>query len=536
MTNEITTLSLEDASKEIDRIVDEAGPIAVAEATGFASTLKLAEAVAKLREIFIKHPGIRRTIQSMQDTRLGFLTDRSPKALAYAKSRGKTLIPYTYEEIVECVVEAMLQGYRISGNEFNVIAGGFYPAKNGKYRKIIETPGVTDFKFTTTSPLYGPDGRSAKVQCYASWLLNGTPVTLGVSEKDKGKEDTLVFTVRVNEAMGEDAVVGKAISKLFSRVLMRLSGKVMPEATDLEYEGPTALPEPSAQASGVTLTPVEPLKVVSAKEPEAPQEELQGEPGKEPEGKTESSEPTEEELREQVTALAEKAGIPAEASEIFEGRYIQEKKAVWKKATDIDTLALIVAQSDFVVADMKIKWNKWQREIQEYLNTLKTGQSNGDYDAVLAKEYIAKRGNGYADWVKANLARIASMPSKNQGEIRDKWARLMKNVPFPEAPNIEAKAPAEDKVEVPPAKKPWKVPTVEKRTYKDIAEAAAHFDEVVKDLCTMDNPKFTIENFTAWLDKEMAARNGQYKNLDHFKAATMVHARFKAMIDKFLSA
>ena len=528
MTLEITTLSLEDASKEIDRIVEEAGPIAVAQATGFLSTLKLADAIGALREIFLKHPGIRKTIQSMQDSRLGFLTDKSPRAIAYAASRGKTVKPYSYEEIVEPVIEAMLQGYRITGNEFNVISGGFYPAKNGKYRKIIETPGVTDFKFTTTSPLYAPDGRSAKVQCYASWLFNGTPVTLGVSEKEKGKEDTLVFSVRVNEAMGEDAVVGKSISKLFSRVLMRLSGKVMPEATDLEYEGPAALPEPVAHPSSVTLTPVEPVKTEPAKEPESLQPEAEA---------PKTGAPAEEELREQVTALAEKAGIPAETSEIFEGRYIQEKKAVWKKATDLDTLALIVDQGEFCVADMKIKWNKWQREIHEYLNSLKTGESNGDYDAVLAKEYIAKRGNGYTDWVRANIDRIPSMPPKNQAEIRDKWARLIKNAPFPEQPKGQPKAePQAEESGQAPAKKPWKVPTLEKKNYKDISEAAKHFDELVKELGSMDNPKFTVESFTVWLDKEMASRNGQYKNLDHFKAATLVHCRFEAMVNKFLVA
>jgi hypothetical protein len=226
---------LEEASMRIDKIVDESIPYAAMTATNFQATLKLADAVATLREIFLKHPGIRKTVEAMQDTKLGFLTDKSPRAIAYAKSQGKNPQPYSYMEIVECCIEAMLNGYRITNNEFNVISGGFYAAKNGKYRKIIDHPDVTDFKFTTTSPMYSPDGKYAKVQCYASWLQKGQLVTLGISDKEHGKEDTLVFNVRVNAAMGEDAVVGKAISKLFSRVLMRLSGKIMSEATDVEF-------------------------------------------------------------------------------------------------------------------------------------------------------------------------------------------------------------------------------------------------------------------------------------------------------------
>ena len=228
-------VTLEQASAEIDKIVEESIPFAVATSANFSASLKLAEAVGTLREIFHKHPGIKKTVEAMKDTKLGFLTDKSPKAMAYAKSQGKTVVPYTYEEITECCIEAMLNGYRITNNEFNVIAGGFYAAKNGKYRKIVDNPDVTDFKFTTTSPMYSPDGKSAKVQCFASWMQKSQLVTLGTSDKDKGKEDTLVFTVRVNSAMGEDAVVGKAISKLFSRVLMRLSGKIMSEATDVEF-------------------------------------------------------------------------------------------------------------------------------------------------------------------------------------------------------------------------------------------------------------------------------------------------------------
>jgi hypothetical protein len=524
MTTEVTTLSLEAASKEIDKIVDDAGPFAVAKVTGFASTLKLAEAVGTLRDIFLKHPGIQKTIRAMQDSKLGFLTDRSSKAIARAEYDGKKLKPYAYEEIAECCIEGMLQGYRITGNEFNVIAGGFYPAKNGKWRKIIEHPGLSDFKFTTSSPAYQSDGKFAKVQCYASWLQDGNLVTLGVSEKDKGKEDTLVFTVRVNSAMGEDAVVGKAISKLFSRVLMRLSGKVMPEATDLEYGDVPNLPEYAGTGASVAIAPVE----GAVKGPE-----FTGGQKQEPAKPAPSGAPTVEELKEQVTAMAERAGIPADASDIFEGRYIQEKKATWKKETDLDTLALIIEQSEFVVSDMKIKWQKWESEIREYINTSEGGQSRPDYDPMLAKEYIFLRGSGLEGWVAENPARILTMPQLNQLEIKQKWERVVKK-PFPE---IHAPAPAVASSQTGElaSKKPFKIPELEKMHFKNgLKEAVKIFDGLVKDLADMDNPKFTVEAFKTWLQKDFESRGGQYTNIENLKAATLVHGKFHVAIQNFL--
>lgn len=233
MANELITL--DQAAKEIDKITNECAPLALQESETFSMALKVADGVKKLRQLFLSHAGIKEIITAMQDTRLGFLTDRSPKALSIAKATGKTLNPYTYNEIAECCIEGMLKGYRITNNEINVIAGNFYPAKNGKYRKIIEYPGVTDFQFTTTTPAYDSDGKYAKVQGWASWKKDGIKITLGNSDPEKGVQDTQVFKIRVNAYMGEDAIIGKAQSKLFSRVMERLTGKVQPETTDIEY-------------------------------------------------------------------------------------------------------------------------------------------------------------------------------------------------------------------------------------------------------------------------------------------------------------
>lgn len=226
---------MEDVSREIDTIVSDCIPFANSELTTFSATLALAQGVKRLREIFLTNPDIKELIIAMKDNRLGFLTDRSQKAIAAAKEKRKELTPYSYEEITECCIEAMLKGYRITNNEFNIIAGGFYAAKSGKYRKIVEYPGITDFQHTETSPVM--DGAQyAKVKVYASWKKNRKRMTLGISNPEKGIEDTQIYKIKVNAYMGEDAIIGKAQSKLFTRVLERIQGRVMPEVTDLELE------------------------------------------------------------------------------------------------------------------------------------------------------------------------------------------------------------------------------------------------------------------------------------------------------------
>lgn len=237
MTKELTiTPSKEilEVGNRIDTIVNECLPVAVQESQNFVQALTLANGIKELRQIFLDDPNIKETVEAMQNTHLGFMTDRTPAAIRKAERDGKKLKPYRYEDVAEVCIEGMLKGYRLTNNEFNIIAKRFYAAKNGKFRRIQEFDGVTDFQFTTTTPTYEPkaqDGRNyAKVQGYASWHMAGTLVTLGSSAS---AEDRLIFKIRVNNFMGEDAIVGKALSKLFSRVLMRLEGKIMPESTDI---------------------------------------------------------------------------------------------------------------------------------------------------------------------------------------------------------------------------------------------------------------------------------------------------------------
>ncbi len=245
MTTDLT--KTEEIGKQIDQIVSECMPAISNMAPGFNEALTLARGIKSLREIFSSNAEIKETVAAMANTPLGFVTDRSPTVVKESElnPNKKTLTAYTDEEINECCIEAMLRGYRITGNEFNIMSGRFYAAKDGKYRKIIEYPGVTDFKFTTTPPAYNVETRMsygkpqqdqfAKLRCFASWKKDGSKQFIG-KESETGKdEDTLTFKIKAY-GNDDDQVIGKAMSKLFSRVLMRITGAIMPEMTDLDDE------------------------------------------------------------------------------------------------------------------------------------------------------------------------------------------------------------------------------------------------------------------------------------------------------------
>ena len=232
-----------ETTDKIDSIISECMPImANIDRASIQESLILAKGVDLLRNEFKKSVAIKATVLAMANTNLGFMTDRSQKAILKSMGNKKSLQPYTYDEITECVIEGLLKGFRITNNEMNIISGNFYPAKNGKFRHIIEFPGLSNFQFFNHLPTYeirtqiGYNNviekiQYATVECYGYYLLNNEKYTVGNVNNNEG--DKIVFTIRVNKGMMEDAVIGKAFSKFFTRVLYSLTGKLLPESTDV---------------------------------------------------------------------------------------------------------------------------------------------------------------------------------------------------------------------------------------------------------------------------------------------------------------
>lgn len=207
MTTQTKALvTLDDKAKQLDKVASKFSNSLHLDASPFSTAITLSQGIAALRELL--DDDIMGEIMRLAGSPLGFMTDRK----------------YEVRETRDAIIEASLRGFRVCGNEFNIIAGRFYGAKAGLHRKVISYPGVTDFKETFGIPKMSGD-KGAIVVAKATWKLNGT--------KDALERE---FAIRVNSQMGVDAILGKSQRKLYAAVLNQLSGVITPDG-DVDGDG-----------------------------------------------------------------------------------------------------------------------------------------------------------------------------------------------------------------------------------------------------------------------------------------------------------
>jgi hypothetical protein len=211
-------LALDEAAEKYSKALTE-------KMSPFTSVIIMAQAMTALRELL--DPRIMEEIMKLQNTALGFKTDRKEG--------------YKVEEAKDAIIEATLRGFRVVNNEFNIISSGFYAAKNGLRRKLLEYPGLSEFKEFLGVPEIKPTG--AVVKAKATWKINGA---LDQLERD--------FAIRVNAGQGADAILGKLQRKLYDAILTRLTGQSTPEreVDDLERKTETAKPVFDASFLGLS--------------------------------------------------------------------------------------------------------------------------------------------------------------------------------------------------------------------------------------------------------------------------------------------
>lgn len=248
MTNEKNeVMTMEEAGKTMQDIIDKCIPATTGQTNDIMALLQIGDGIVAIRNI-LDRSDIKNMIQAMQNTALGFLTDRPPAAVEASKDdrNKKTIVAYTWVEIRDCIAEALLKGYRCAGNEFNIIAGRFYATQVGKFRHINEWPGISNFTFSNSTPNYTTEIRKsygkdkevsfADIEVMATWIKDGKKHTLGRIQADPSTHtDRQVFRIKAHGG-DDDAVVGKALSKLFTRVLMRISGQIIPESDDISSD------------------------------------------------------------------------------------------------------------------------------------------------------------------------------------------------------------------------------------------------------------------------------------------------------------
>jgi hypothetical protein len=238
MANEVVKYG--GALGEIEQIVKDTNFIGGGAEGSITAALEVAQATSRVRELIT--PEMMKDVMSLQGTILGFKTD---------KDREK--VPgYPVEVVKECFLAMSFYGLQPVNNQWNIIAGNPYIAKNGMKHIMDNIPGLTDFK-----PLYGVPkvgGGSVTTECSATWKFNG-------------QEQRIECTIPVNPNNGTavDQVLGKVERKFRKRVIEQISGcSTIPDG---EAEYSTAKPV-EARVSG--------SDAVTAKldQPETPKELL----------------------------------------------------------------------------------------------------------------------------------------------------------------------------------------------------------------------------------------------------------------------
>ena len=197
---------------------------------GFESTIRIASAIKELRTLLTDD--LLECIMALQGSPLGFLTDKDRPPKGDSRSGWKP--GYTVEVVRDVTIDATIRGFRMTGNEVNIISGKFYAAKEGLSRKVREFKGLTNLRLEAGVPHNTTGG--ALVEYHASWNVNGESDEIHCVKTDTS--DTRI-PVKVNSAMGADAILGKAERKMLARVFSRITGSGQ-YSQDVESDIPTA--------------------------------------------------------------------------------------------------------------------------------------------------------------------------------------------------------------------------------------------------------------------------------------------------------
>lgn len=238
---EITKLSINEATAEIERVLDACDAAKLAQLPALKKAVVLARGVYDLRKA-LTDDIVDRVFMPLQGTPLGFVTDQDGKA------------GYDIATVRDCMIEGMMRGLQPINNEMNIISGRCYAAKNGLKRLVLTWPGMTNFRMTPGVPTLAGD-KGALIQMRATWMLDGKPMELfrGQTQSKDGVLDDTRIAVRVNSGMGPDAIIGKAERKMYKAIYELLSGLTVEDGEAIDTVGvvvnsaPTPAPAEPAQ-------------------------------------------------------------------------------------------------------------------------------------------------------------------------------------------------------------------------------------------------------------------------------------------------
>jgi hypothetical protein len=220
----------------------------LAESEEFFKPIVMAMAIQELKQALT--PEAIAAVHELEGTALGFKTD---------KFDGK----YGDETIRMCVIEAMLRGVSIVGNQFNVIKGNFYIARNGWEAKLRKA-GCTQIVPTIGKPedvLLGTPNQKDNRQITATFAAQATcvkdgkryAVSASVADGIDGRIEVSAFGKDIQACI--DGLKGKAEARILKKLFFLAC-----DATELDDDEATVIVvEPSpAERIEVTVEVAEP--------------------------------------------------------------------------------------------------------------------------------------------------------------------------------------------------------------------------------------------------------------------------------------
>lgn len=224
-TTELVKIDYEpDALARLEAIAQECGIARLSVMGRFQQAFTMAKGIKLIRGAITEK--MLDDIMALQNTRIGFKTD---------KAQGG----YDKNVVKEVVIEALLRGARVVGNEFNIIAGGFYATKEFFVRAMRDMEGLTNLVLQPGVPMMH-DG-NALVPYIARWVWQGKPDQMECIAVKTPDGKTLLqdnrLAIRVNQGMGPDAILGKAERKMRARIYNQITGSTHSEEDADEARG-----------------------------------------------------------------------------------------------------------------------------------------------------------------------------------------------------------------------------------------------------------------------------------------------------------
>lgn len=165
---------------------------------GFERAYTVAYATGELKKLLTAE--YMKPIMALQGSRLGFKTDKD-------RDGG-----YSEEVVKHCLIEATLTGVQPSGNQFNIIAGNCYITKEGFGYLLKNISGLV-YDITFELPRINADKSGAAITAIINWTFQG-----------QAREKKIEIPVKMNAAMGTDAVIGKATRKARAWLFNTITG------------------------------------------------------------------------------------------------------------------------------------------------------------------------------------------------------------------------------------------------------------------------------------------------------------------------